>query len=208
VKDLEPTESGDQTSEINQLVEPPENENSFHGTCFFGHFGGRKVKVWYKTSQLERSVYPDLCQLLTAHEIDLSGYDSSNIVQILLRTVMFGGSIVFRGPTFINGPMEDILRKERDLVRKIVITVFNKEEHKPYQMEVTPIEEVDMSIQYDSAIEHRVSTTIFQPVGYEVNECYRVIIEGNGNEPEKLKHHVFHFHPSDNWLNRRYPSVQ
>ena len=48
--------------------------------------------------------------------------------------------------------MEDILRKERDFVRKIMIAVFNKEDNKPDQMEVTPIEEVDMSIQYDSAI--------------------------------------------------------
>ena len=84
--------------------------------------------------------------------MDLLGSDSSNIVKFLLGKVMFGGSIVFSGPKFINGPMEDILRKERDLVCKIMITMFNKEEHKPYQMEVTPIEEVDMSIQYDSAI--------------------------------------------------------
>ena len=151
-KDLEPSEAGDQTSEVNQLVEPPEDEDNFHGTCFFGHFGGREVKVWYKTSQLERSVYPDLCQLLRAHDIDLLGSDSSNIVKYLLGKVMFGGSIVFSGPKFINGPMEDILRKERDFVRKIMTAVFNKEDNKPDQMEVTPIEEVDMSIQYDSAI--------------------------------------------------------
>ena len=40
--DLEPTEAGDQSSEVNQLVEPPENENYFHGTCFFGHLVGVK----------------------------------------------------------------------------------------------------------------------------------------------------------------------
>ena len=103
--------------------------------------------------------------------MDLLGSDSSNIVEFkfLLRKVLFGGSISFNGPKFINGPMEDILRKERDFVRKIMITVFNKEDNKPDQMEVTPIEEVDMSIQYDSAIEHRVSTTIFHPVGYDSN---------------------------------------
>jgi hypothetical protein len=32
VKDLEPTEDGDQTSEVNQQVEPPEDEDYFHGT--------------------------------------------------------------------------------------------------------------------------------------------------------------------------------
>ena len=42
--DLEPTEAGDQSSEVNQLVEPPENENYFHGTCFFGHLEGVKQK--------------------------------------------------------------------------------------------------------------------------------------------------------------------
>ena len=84
--------------------------------------------------------------------MDLFGSDSSNIVKFLLGKVMFGGSIVFSGPKFINGPMEDILRKERDFVRKIMIAVFNKEDNKPDQMEVTSIEEVDMSIQYDSAI--------------------------------------------------------
>jgi hypothetical protein len=110
--DLKPTEAGDQTSEVNQQVEPPEDEDYFHGTCFFGYFGGRKVKVWYKTPQLERSVYPDLWQLLRAHDMDLLGSDSSNIVEFkfLLWKVLFGGSISFNGPKFINGPMEDILR--------------------------------------------------------------------------------------------------
>ncbi len=146
--------------------------------------------------------------------MDLLGSDSSNIVEFkfLLRKVFFGGSISFNGTKFIDGPMEDILRKERDFVRKIMITVFNKEDNKPDQMEleITPIEEVDTSIQYDSAIagEHRVSTTIFHPVGYDRNELYRVIIEGQGNEPAKLMNHVFHFRPSLNWLNRRYPSGQ
>ena len=32
VKDLEPTEDGDQTSEVNQQVEPPEDEDYFYGT--------------------------------------------------------------------------------------------------------------------------------------------------------------------------------
>ena len=31
--DLKPTEARDQTSEVNQQVEPPEDEDYFHGTC-------------------------------------------------------------------------------------------------------------------------------------------------------------------------------
>ena len=65
--DSEPSEAGDQTSVVHQQgsneKDPPEDEDIFHGTCFYGRIDGRSLRVWYKTAQLKQSVYPDLRRL-------------------------------------------------------------------------------------------------------------------------------------------------
>ena len=207
--DSEPSEAGDQTSVVHQQgsneKDPPEDEDIFHGTCFYGRIDGRSFSVRYKTPQLKQSVYPDLRRVLRKLKFDVLGNDSTNIVQSLLPKVLFGGSISFNMPkSRIRPTLEKQFRKERKLVRKIMDIVFNKEANVPDQWEVTPIEEVAMGIRIDSTSAIRDSTTIFHAIGNDPDDEYRVIIEGQGNEGAELNNHVFHFDPSRDWINRRY----
>jgi hypothetical protein len=181
-------------------------EESFHGRCvqYAPLSDGHRVRILYKTSQLEESIYPDLNRSLQE-----GGFQAREDLWGLLNTVAVGGAISLNGPRYPNPKcykphtMQDVfMRTERTLAHALMTTVFCKTV--PYGSSPISFREIHGKFVFDTDTAFRCATLMFHAENESEKDLYRITIEGTGND---LSMHRFTFEPSLTWLCRRYPET-
>ena len=128
----------------------PMQEESFHGrsVAYAPLSNGHRVRILYKTSQLEESIYPDLNRLLQE-----GGFQAREDLWGLLTTVAVGGEISLNGPRYPNPKyfkphtMHDVfMRTERTLAQALMTAVFCKEV--PYGGSPISIQEIQAKFEF------------------------------------------------------------
>ena len=179
-------------------------EESFHGRCvqYAPLSNGHRVRILYKTSQLEESIYPDLNRSLQE-----GGFRAREDLWGLLTTVAVGGEISLNGPRYPNpkcykpDTMRAVfMRTERTLALALMTAVFCKEV--PYGGSPISIQEIQAKFEFDTKTAFRCATLLFHAENESPKDLYRITIEGTGND---LYTHRFTFEPSLTWLCRRFP---
>ena len=179
-------------------------QENFPGRCvtYVPLSNGHRVRLLYKTSQLEESIYPDLNRSLQE-----GGFQAREDLWGLLNTVAVGGAISLNGPRYPNPKcykphtMQDVfMRTERTLAHALMTSVFCKTV--PYGSSPISFREIHGKFVFDTDTAFRCATLMFHAENESEKDLYRITIEGTGND---LSMHRFTFETSHTWLCRRYP---
>ena len=127
----------------------------------------------------------------------------------LLRVVATGGSVILKGPSFINrksyhmDSMGDVFMKtERTLVKALLTAVFSENANVTYGRVPISFKMVQGTYEFNSKKAFRSISLLFHAQSQPFEDLYRVRVEGVGRD---LSMHQFTFEPSLNWLCNRYP---
>ena len=187
-------------------MQPDTNEDtgSFHGRCvmYAPLSNGHRMRLLYKSSQLEEFIYPDLKRSLQE-----GGFQVEANMWKLLQKVAVGGTMSLNGPRFPNPKsyklatmQAEFMRAERTLAHALLTAVFCKEV--PYGCSPISFKEVSGCFKFDTDTAFRRATHVFRAENESEKDLYRITIEGTGHD---LSMHRFTFEPSLTWLCRRYP---
>ena len=187
-------------------MQPDTNEDSYHGRCvMYGPLSnGHRMRLLYKTSQLEEFIYPDLKRSLQE-----GGFQVEADMWKLLQKVAVGGTISLNGPRFPNPKsykldkmQAEFMRAERTLAHALLTAVFCKEV--PYGCSPISFKEASGCFKFDTDAAFRRATHVFRAENESEKDLYRITIEGTGDD---LSMHRFSFEPSLACLCRRYPDT-
>ena len=200
--------------ETEQQDQAPVNDRQEDKHLFLGRslmfaplINGHRVNLVYSHKQLNNAVYPEMALRLLE-----GGFPKVDDMWSLLRVIATGGSVVLKGPSFINrksyhmDTMGDVFMKtERTLVKALLTAVFSENANVTYGRVPISFKMVQGTYEFNSKKAFRSITLLFHAQNQPLEDLYRVRVEGVGRD---LSMHQFTFEPSITWLTLRYPELR